>query len=375
MPFGPRLWFGMDMPAPARTVRVATFAAAMLSLAISGCGNDPSARVSPPASCEPDPVPAEVTPPRFLPRGGPVSAPSADGRFLGATGVGDPHWYYLIAIETNTATPLDLGPSGEAPGEDSAPATPEVALAAWGRYAAFVESGGTLVPGIDGSNLIFVRDLEAKTTEYVAPGFNPSLSAQGRYVVFAADEALTAQDRNSQRDVYRYDRRTRELLLMSEASADAGLDPSVSADGCVVAWRYSGLLVRDLRKPETSGPLELHAGNGVGPPTLSGDGRYVAFVSSASDLVPGDTNNAPDAFVYDRQTRAIERVSISSNQQASGVSGLVVWISSDARYVLFSSENLDPYDPRLGMHIRDRQAKRTWRIPKFPEPGDVPEEG
>ena len=55
-------------------------------------------------------------------------------------------------------------------------------------------------------------------------------------------------------------------------------------------------------------------GNGYSiTPSISADGRYVAFYSVASNLVPGDTNGTTDVFVYDRQTDTIERVSLASD--------------------------------------------------------------
>src|SRR5437867_2219417 len=72
-------------------------------------------------------------------------------------------------------------------------------------------------------------------------------------------------------------------------------------------------------------------------PSLSADGRYVAFYSSASNLVPGDTNLVRDAFVYDRQTATVERVSVdSSGAEGNALSSGPV-ISGDGRWVAFYS--------------------------------------
>src|SRR4029079_6848863 len=71
---------------------------------------------------------------------------------------------------------------------------------------------------------------------------------------------------------------------------------------------------------------------------ISADGRFVAFDSRASNLVPGDTNGKIDIFVRDRQNATIERVSVASNGvQADGDSDAVA-ISGDGRYVSFVSE-------------------------------------
>jgi hypothetical protein len=71
---------------------------------------------------------------------------------------------------------------------------------------------------------------------------------------------------------------------------------------------------------------------------ISGDGRFVAFVSGASNLVPGDTNNSADVFVRDRATATTSRVSVSSTgAQTTGVIGTEIDISQDGRYVAFVS--------------------------------------
>jgi Tol biopolymer transport system component len=97
--------------------------------------------------------------------------------------------------------------------------------------------------------------------------------------------------------------------------------------------------------------------------SLSSDGRFVAFGSSAANLVPGDTNGVGDIFVVDRQQQTIERVSISSaGLQGNGGSGYPA-ISADGRFVAFvsASTNLDPGDPHPAwdIYLHDRQQKTT----------------
>jgi Tol biopolymer transport system component len=83
-------------------------------------------------------------------------------------------------------------------------------------------------------------------------------------------------------------------------------------------------------------------------PAISADGRFVAFESYAANLVPGDTNGWYDVFVHDRQTGTTRRVSVSSaGVQSNGDSGWEsVAISAHGRFVAFSSEatNLVPGD-------------------------------
>ena len=116
---------------------------------------------------------------------------------------------------------------------------------------------------------------------------------------------------------------------------------------------------------------------GVNPsyfPSLSGNGRYVAFDSTASNLVPGDTNARHDAFVRDRATGTTSRVSVSSSEaQSEGDPG--EWedglettpvISADGRYVAFATDafNLVPGDTNFytDVFVRDREAGTTERV-------------
>jgi len=98
---------------------------------------------------------------------------------------------------------------------------------------------------------------------------------------------------------------------------------------------------------------------------ISGDGRFVVFTSSATNLVPGDTNSVADVFVRDRQTGTTERVSVDSagNQGNAGSSG--VGISGDGRFVVFTSSatNLVPGDTNsvADVFVRDRQTGTTER--------------
>src|SRR5215208_5655648 len=73
-------------------------------------------------------------------------------------------------------------------------------------------------------------------------------------------------------------------------------------------------------------------------PAISADGRFVAFASDASNLVPDDTNNAIDVFVRDRQTGKTRRVSVSSGGAQGNNTSFNQVISSDGRFVAFWSD-------------------------------------
>lgn len=102
-------------------------------------------------------------------------------------------------------------------------------------------------------------------------------------------------------------------------------------------------------------------------PSISGKGRYVAFISSATNLVTGDTNGKVDVFVHDRKTGKTERVSVNSNGDSGDLnSWRCVSISDDGRFIVFESEasNLVSSDTnnREDVFLHDRTTKKTVRL-------------
>jgi Tol biopolymer transport system component len=104
-------------------------------------------------------------------------------------------------------------------------------------------------------------------------------------------------------------------------------------------------------------------------PSVSADGRYVAFASDAGNLVPGDTNLNEDVFVHDTVTRTIERVSISWQGQEARDDSDSPSISANGRYVAFRSRawNMYPGGANLGqpvwqIYVHDRQASSTVQV-------------
>ena len=115
---------------------------------------------------------------------------------------------------------------------------------------------------------------------------------------------------------------------------------------------------------QATGPAGLDSEMFFSPPAISADGRYIAFVSNATNLVPGDTNNATDVFVRDRLLGTTERASVASTGvQGNGNSYRPVTISGDGRYVAFQTQasNLDPSPGSSSYNVvlRDRVAMTT----------------
>src|SRR4051794_24467034 len=166
-------------------------------------------------------------------------------------------------------------------------------------------------------------------------------------------------------------------------SARFGGDTAVTANGRFVAFgsEASNLVAGDVNgakdifvRDRLSGSTERvsvstsgqEANVGSGGPSLSADGRYVAFSSAASNLVAGDTNARNDTFVRDRQSGTTERVSLSSaGAEGDNLSGAPA-ISSDGRFVAFWSyaSNLVAGDTngQSDVFLRDRQSGTTERI-------------
>jgi len=269
-----------------------------------------------------------------------------------------------------------------------------------GRYVAFASFATNLVPG-DGNNAgdCFVHDRQTGLTTRVSVnsagaegnfgGFNPSISGNGRSVAFESFSSnLVPGDGNGKTDVFVHDRQTGQTTRVSVNSAgaegnDASFSPSISASGhhvafvsgasnlapgdgngvwdCFVHDRRSGLTT--LVSVDSAGV----AGNAFSVlPSISSNGRYVAFESNASNLVPGDGNFASDCFVHDRQTGLTTRVSVDSAGAEGNGGSVNAVISSNGRYVAFSSgaSNLVPGDGNgvTDVFVHDRQTGLTTRV-------------
>ena len=254
-----------------------------------------------------------------------------------------------------------------------------------GRFVAF-ESGATnLVIGeANPTGGIFLHDNQTgQTTRVATDGETPSISSDGSFVAYVLETTVSNTEYAS--DVYLYNRQAGTTALVS-----AGLDgnpgnghsenPSVSGDGRFVAFNseatnlvdgdtdgMTDVFVRDTQANTTA--LVSVALNGGQPdgrssfPAISADGRYVAFISSATNLVNGDTNSAPDIFVRDLQTGSTTLASVDSNGVQANKGSSDPFISANGRYVSFStySDNLVSEDT-MGfeyVYVHDMQTGET----------------
>ncbi|MEU7191125.1 hypothetical protein [Streptomyces sp. NPDC045369] len=213
-----------------------------------------------------------------------------------------------------------------------------------------------------------------------------AISADGRYVAFDSDASdLVPGDTNGQSDVFVKDLRTGTVQRGNVASdgTQAGSwssTPSLSADGRYVAFASDAadlvpgdtnadtdIFVHDRRTGRTESVTldgrPPQGKQGAQAPVISANGRYVAFASSREDLVPGDTNGAQDIFVRDRRTGSVTRVSVSvtGGEQATGPSANPV-ISYDGRKVGFISKaaNLPPKSTRAARPEADPRRPHSY---------------
>lgn len=228
--------------------------------------------------------------------------------------------------------------------------------------------------------------------------FQPVLSADGRYVAFVSWASnLVTGDGNEAADIFLYDRRakttTRVSVDQQGGDSDSYSDfPALSADGRFVAFSSlasdlvpedrngkSDIFVYDRQTGSTSRvSVSLQGGDCDGEsmqPALSADGRYVAFKSWATNLVTGDGNGFSDIFVYDRQTEITTRVSVDRQGGGPNSDSETPALSANGRYVAFASwaSNLVEGDGNEtgDIFVYDRQRETTTRVSVNRQGGDI----
>lgn len=327
---------------------------------------------------------------------------SADGRFVTFLSTADNlvpedenelQDVFLYDLTSDEITRISEGHDGaEANGKSSA-----AAISRDGQFIVFVSEANNLVA--DDTNDyedVFVYDRQRGTTARISVGhagqqgndrsLQPSISGDGRFVAFVSlADNLLPEDNNGMSDIFVYDRLNEALELTSVGSDGQRANhtskyPVISAGGRYVAFQskaanlVSGddnsmydIFVHDRREGVTELISRSTSGGAANfesqRPSLSADGRYVAFESWADDLVDEDTNSYSDVFVVDRQTGAVELISVNNEgAQANDVNGGTV-LSDDGRYVAFSSraDNLSSSDNNqlFDVYVHDRRGAET----------------
>jgi len=204
-----------------------------------------------------------------------------------------------------------------------------------GRYVAFASNSDNLVGG-DTNNVkdVFLHDRVTGSTVRVSvgyggesdgPSYTPELSTNGRSISFMSDATnLVAGDTNGVRDVF-----LRRIGIISSTTSRVNVDSAGNQANAGVG---------------EDGIFYSHS--------MSGDGRYIGFYSDADNLVEGDTNSVSDVFIRDTVKSVTRRVSTnSSGEETTGTypSSFDPSISKDGRYIAFTSRamNLVNAEPNL----------------------------
>ncbi len=242
-----------------------------------------------------------------------------------------------VSVVTGGAQGCTPTATGACPG---AGASVGPSISADGRFVTFQSAATYLATGApsgdtNGAIDVFVHDRETATTSRVSvatgrvqatggASTRPAISGEGRFVAFTSlAENLVPGDTNDAEDVFLHDR-----------SAGTTTRVSVGAGG-------------------------VQASDGSQAPSINKDGRFVSFHSAASNLVTGDTNSASDVFVHDRSTGTTTRASVANDlAQAEGSGSFFSALDAVGRFVAFSSDapNLVPGDtndaPDVFVHDR-----------------------
>ncbi len=302
---------------------------------------------------------------------------SADGRYVAfdseanSFAVGEDEGVdnvFVRDLVSGTTTYVSRASDGTAGDDDSFRAS----ISADGRYVAFESDANSLAVGEnEGVTDIFVRDLVSGTTTYVSRASDgtagddsssrASISADGRYVAFESDaNSLAVGENEGVENVFVRDLLASTTTLVSRTSdgtAGDGLsrEASISADGRHVAFLSGAdnlsvvddnapfnIFVRDLVAGTTTYVSRATDGtpgeSDSSRPSISADGRYVAFESTANNLVVGEDEDWGNVFVRDLLAGTTTFVSRASDGTAGDGDSFNASISADGRHVAFESQ-------------------------------------
>jgi archaellum component FlaF (FlaF/FlaG flagellin family) len=346
----------------------------------------------------------------------PPTAVSADGRLVAFESSAD----NLVGGDTNQASDVFVHDrktgktkrvSVASDGTQGNGLSGSASISGDGRFAAFVSAASNLVPGdTNGVFDVFVHDQKTGITTRVSVASDgtqgnadsafvgaPQLSSDGRFAAFESFASnLVPGDTNGTLDIFVHDRQTGITTRASVASDgaegnDQSLSPSISADGRFVTFSSSAsnlvpgdtntcgsvvpgscpdIFVRDIQAGTTTRVSMASDGtqsdNTSESPSISADGRFAAFASFATNLVPGDTNGAGDIFVRDTQAGTTTRVSVASDGTQANSDSRPASISGDGRFVAFASSasNLVPADSNSesDIFVHDLQTGTATRV-------------
>jgi len=273
-------------------------------------------------------------------------------------------------------------------------------ISADGSVVAFMSTATNLIPNNpEGLWYFYVHDLASRETALVSVnsqgerdnrGANcncmvykfPCVSTDGRYVAFhSIGSNLVENDNNETFDIFRHDRLTGQTVRVT-VSHDGG-DPdgfsfirNMSPDGRFIVYQSTAtnlvpddsnqtrdIFIRDMDLELTERCSIAHDGSEANDasdsPDVTPDGRYVAFASLATNLVIPDTNDDWDVFLRDRLLQTTERISIKTDGSQPNGYGRHPSISEDGRWITFHS---DATNHLAGMPVRERRVMLRDRL-------------
>jgi Tol biopolymer transport system component len=273
-----------------------------------------------------------------------------------------------------------------------------VKLIASGRRGVFGSDATNLVDGdVNNYNDVFLKDIAtgrvvlasvaADGTQGNANSGRGMICFNGRRTVFHSGASnLVDDDTNRVADVFIRDLPQKSTVRVSvstdgvQADRDC-LDPAISGDGRRVVFysrsdklvendtnKRGDIFLRDLEADRTVRVSVKTGGGqckgGEGEPAISADGRYVVFLSSADDIVEGDTNLCVDVFLHDYHKTETSRVSLNSDQKQVDDNCWFTTISGDGRIVAFTStaDNIWGYSEKIQVYLRDVEHGDTFAV-------------
>lgn len=242
-----------------------------------------------------------------------------------------------------------------------------------GKFVVFESDASNLVlDDTNGVKDILVADLNMNQIERVSvstlgeegndSSLFPSISSDGRYVLFISSASnLVLNDTNNNVDVFLHDRQSTSTIRISENPSGVqangeSMAGTISDNGRYVAFSSGAdnlvlddtngkwdvfvkdLLLNEIKIVSKSTLGELgNNDSGNNYTSISSDGRYITFASSATNLVQDDTNGVDDIFFHDCQTGITKRISINNEGQEADAGSFDPEISSNGRYIIFES--------------------------------------
>jgi flagellin-like hook-associated protein FlgL len=256
---------------------------------------------------------------------------------------------FLKDLQTGAITRLSTGSAGQ----QATGASYKGKLSSDARLAVFESEASNLVAGdTNGAGDLFLKNIETGVLTRISTdssgaqangsSFFAAMSPDGRFVAFSSNATnLVPGDTNGQADIFLKDLQTGAV---SRISTDASGAQATGGGGAPSFWPPGSV-----------------------SPSFSGDGRFIAFQSTAANLVPGDTNDQSDTFIKDLQTGEIIRVSADASGGQSNSHSILASFSFDGRSVAFVSDadNLVPGDANglADVFVRSLSSTNTGLIP------------